>query len=430
MRLRFLISLSLVWGTCFGSSAAQEPGLEAAGEKLERILLDNIVNFWYPSTLDQELGGYRLNHAIDGSWKGDAPKALVTQARTVWFFSRLMRSKYARQEYLEAARHGYRFLTQKLWDSRNGGFYWEVDAAGENATKPEKHLYGQSFGLYALSEYGMVSGDAEALRIAKELFRLLEEKAHDAEFGGYQEHFLPDWSAPERNSVSYMRVGPEVKLMNTHLHLMEAFTTYYLATRDPVARERLIELIQVQSNAVVRKKIGACTDKYHPNWLPMTGGRYDTVSYGHDVENVWLLFEACEAAGLSNGPLLDLYETLSEYSLKFGFDWEKGGFYDRGGFSEMADGRTKVWWVQAEGLVGMLRMFQITRKKQYAEAFLKTLRFVDREMVDWEGGDWFASVPEEGEVFGDKAGPWKSPYHNGRAMLECLEILSELGNNN
>ncbi len=399
---------------------------ERGGEKelLKRILMENITAFWYPSTLDYELGGYRLNHDMSGNWKGATPKALVTQARTVWFFAKLVRSGYGTREHLDAATHGYLFLKEKLWDSVHGGFFWEVEATGNRPTMPEKHIYGQSFGLYALSEYALVTGDAAALELARELFRILEYRAHDPEFGGYREHFLRDWSTPGSDTVGYMKVGPTVKLMNTHLHLMEAITTYYEATKDPVARERLLELIQIQSNAVVRKHVGACTDKYQRNWLPMTGGQFDRVSYGHDVENVWLLVEACKAAGFSSGPLLDLYITLSDYALTYGFDWEAGGFYDSGEFGREAGNRDKVWWVQAEGLVGTLKMFQLTADFRYREAFAKTLNFIARQMVDWDGGDWFASISEDGTPSGEKAGPWKSPYHNGRAMIECLAMLA------
>ncbi|MEJ2327677.1 MAG: hypothetical protein P8Y25_13075, partial [Chromatiaceae bacterium] len=33
-------------------------------------------------------------------------------------------------EYLDAADVGYRFLKEKMWDAKNGGFYWEDDATG------------------------------------------------------------------------------------------------------------------------------------------------------------------------------------------------------------------------------------------------------------------------------------------------------------
>lgn len=224
-----------------------------------------------------------------------------------------------------------------------------------------------------------------------------------------------------------MNVPPAVKLMNTHLHLMEAITTYYLATSHPTARERLIELIFIQSNSVVRKAIGACTDKYQRNWTPLHGPRYDRVSYGHDIENVWLLMEACDAVGMPNGLLQDLYQTLFRYTLQNGYDQREGGFFDTGPFNAAADRRGKIWWVQAEGLVSALAMYKLTGEDVYLNCFLKTLDWIEKHQVDWQNGDWFAQVTENSKPLGDKAGPWKSPYHNGRAMIECLERLHSFG---
>ena len=151
--------------------------------------------------------------------------------------------------------------------------------------------------------------------------------------------------------LSYMGVESGLKLMNTHLHLLEAQTAFYRTGRLPLARERLLELIRIQSNAVVRKDIGACTDKYERDWTPRLDGDYARISYGHDLENIWLLIDACNAAKVSNYPLLDLYKALFDYSLKYGYDEASGGFYDSGRFNKPADRRAKVWWVQAEALV-------------------------------------------------------------------------------
>ncbi|MGB9594904.1 MAG: hypothetical protein ACPL7B_01375, partial [Candidatus Poribacteria bacterium] len=71
--------------------------------ELERVLKDNIIPFWYPQTIDKENGGYNLNHDIKGKWLGPSDKYIVTQARMVWFFSHLARSKYGTKEHLESA---------------------------------------------------------------------------------------------------------------------------------------------------------------------------------------------------------------------------------------------------------------------------------------------------------------------------------------
>ena len=396
---------------------------------LEKILIQNILPFWYPQIIDWEGGGYQLNHNLQGKWKSPANKYLVTQARTVWFFSRLANSSYGTREHLEAAKHGYKFLYEQMWDCQFGGFYWEVDSSGKIATKSDKHLYGQAFGLYALSEYAIASGDSSATALADKLFNLLEDCAHDLPYGGYQEFFQRDWNPVNTNRKSYLGVAPTIKLMNTHLHLLEAITTYYLLTKNPIAQKRLIELILIHSSTFVRKTIGACTDEYQRDWMSLKVISEQRISYGHNLENIWLLIKACNAVGISNNLLLDFYRTLFSYSLQYGFDRKNGGFYHTGFYNTPADKREKIWWVQAEALVSALQMYYLTEEKNYWHCFYQTLNWIFKHQVDWEYGDWHAQLGRNRKPSGDKAGAWKSPYHNGRAMLECLELLLALNNN-
>ncbi|HZL44536.1 MAG TPA: AGE family epimerase/isomerase [Verrucomicrobiae bacterium] len=389
--------------------------------RLESNLTENIVGFWLPKTVDFKNGGYILNHDIAGAPKGGGSKMIVTQARMVWFFSHLARSGYGGKQSLEAADAGYRFLKDKMWDPQHGGFYWQVDMTGAKQLRAKKHVYGQSFALYALSEYYLATGRQEALDLATRLFHLLEDKAHDAKFGGYTEWFNEDWT-PASEEISYMG-EPALKLMNTHLHLLESMTCFYRASRLPLARERLLELITIESDTVVRKGLGACTDKYLRDWTPVLTGNYARVSYGHDLENIWLLIDACDAAGLSTYPLQDLYRTMFEYSTKYGFDETRGGFYNSGRFNQPADNLEKTWWVQAEALVSALYMHRLTHDPKYLHVFEKTYDWVEQHQVDWKNGEWFEAVNPQGHPTGDKATIWKAGYHNGRAMMECLAIL-------
>ena len=400
-----------------------DEALVLARRSLERILTQNIISFWYPEVIDYQDGGYRLNHDLTGKWRGPANKSLVAQARTLWFFSRLASSAYRNREFLEAASHGYAFLRDRMWDQEFGGFYWEVDSSGHTATNPGKKMYGQAFGLYALTEYAIASGDPTATATAKELFSLMETLAHDTVYGGYWEILPRDWSVPLR--TANRSDGWVVKTMNTHLHLLEALTTFHDLTHEPRARERLIELIFVNSSSVLRKNVGACTDKYLGNWEPLRGGNEDRVSYGHDIENVWLLVESCKSAGICGSLLLDLYRTLFRYALDHGFDGRHGGFYDSGPLNTQADRRDKIWWVEAEGLVAALQMYRLSGEEIYWNCFARTLEWIVDHQADWQHGDWFASVSPNGKVSGVKAGPWKTPYHNGRAMLRCLDLLAE-----
>jgi mannobiose 2-epimerase len=401
--------------------------LAALRAKVEKNLHQSIIPFWHPRCIDKEHGGYIINFNEQGSAPSEpGSKMIVTQARMVWYFSRLARAGFEKEKNLAAAEHGFKFLTEKMWDQKNGGFIWEVDATGKNALHPKKHLYGQSFALYAISEYYLASGKTEALRFADRFFQVLEDKSYDRTHGGYIEFFNADWTQPADTESSYMGVPANVKLMNTHLHLMEALTTYYRACKSAAAKQRLIELITIQTSTVVRKDLGACTDKFARDWTPLLEGDWARVSYGHDIENIWLIMDACQAAGLPNGPFMDLHRSLWDYSIKYGYDKENGGFYDSGRFRAPADRKAKVWWAQAEGIVAALYLYAHSGNQDYLKVFEQTLDYVNGKMTDWKNGEWFEEISPEGRVKTGKAHAWKAGYHNGRAMIECLELLKKL----
>ncbi len=391
---------------------------------LERLLTENITPFWLSHTLDREDGGFALNHAVSGRPRGPANKTLVTQARMLWFFSRLYRSEYGDASYLNAARHGFEFLKDRMWDEEHGGFYWEVDATGRNATKENKHLYGQAFALYGLSEYILASGDPSAATLCDRHFDLMENKAHDASHGGYREFFHRDWQVPVERERGYLSdVMPDEKRMNTHLHLLEALIGYYAVNPDQGVRDRLDELFVICSDTVVRSAAGACTEHYASDWTPLLDNGLDFVSYGHDLENIWLLIRANEILERPNEPFIDLYARLFDTSLRYGYDREKGGFYASGPLGEPAKDRRKMWWVQAEALVAALYMHHLTGADLYAECCIKTLEWIVTYQTDWTNGEWHREVAINGRPRGAKADGWKAAYHNGRAMIECLDIL-------
>ncbi len=427
---QFLLKVIFIFSALTTYSYAARDNVELSETyipKLEKMLNENIASFWLSKSPDYKNGGYTISFDSKGELKPDGTKMIVTQARTLWLFSRLIRAGYDRAEHLKAAETGYKFLTEKMWDRQNSGFYWEVDVTGDKKLQPRKHLYGQAFALYGLSEYYLATKKPEVLDFATKLFNLIETKAHDDIYGGYLESFDTNWNPLPPNTSSYMGPPANLKLMNTHLHLLEAMTSFYRTGKLPLAHDRLMELILIQSNAVVRKPLGACTDKYERDWTPRLDQDFARVSYGHDIENVWLLMDACDAAGLSNQPLLELYKTLYDYSLKYGYDETNGGFFDSGRFNQPADKQTKVWWTQAEGLVSSLYMYRMTKEPKYLSVFEGTYNFVDKYIADRQYGEWHGSVTADGKALtGDKAYQWKCGYHNGRAMIECIEVLRDL----
>jgi mannobiose 2-epimerase len=420
--IRLILAVWLVHAPAAGQD---EPSVTERAARLRKILNRNIAPFWYPRCLDRENGGYRLNFGPSGEQRSLQNKMIVTQARMLWYFSRMARAGYAGKEYLEAADLGYRFLRDRMWDEENGGFYWQVDAGGEKVLTPQKHLYGQAFALYGISEYYLATQRKDVLDFAERIFGVLETRAHDSELGGYTEYFNRDWTPPPAGSVSPMGSPAGVKLMNTHMHLMEAMTTFYRASKTPAARERLLELIAIESNSVVRKRTGACTDRHERDWTPVLDAGFAVVSYGHDIENAWLILDACNAAGIPPSLYRDLCTTLWNYALRYGYDDLSGGFYYSGPFNQGANSLEKNWWVQSEALVSALHMHRLTGDPRYLRVFDRTLDWVERYQIDPVSGEWHETVSLAGAARGDKGHTWKAAYHNGRAMIECLELLKK-----
>ena len=167
-----------------------------------------------------------------------------------------------------------------------------------------------------------------------------------------------------------------MKLMNTHMHLMEALTTYVRAGAGHRARERLAELIAIESQAVIRHGWMAGTDRHQRDWTPVietTGPAATRISYGHDLENIWLIVDALRALDQPVAPYLSLFRGLFETSMRLGWDERGGGFFDSGVGDAPADRRARIWWVQAEALVSALTMFELTGEARYADVFVKTL---------------------------------------------------------
>src|SRR3954447_23307199 len=203
--------------------------LKALAPELRKNLEQAVVAFWYPRSIDRANGGYLLAFDDRAATTGTPNKMIVSQARMVWLFARLARSGYRREEMKEAAAQGFRFLADRMWDPEHGGFYWEVDPTGTRVTDGGKYTYGESFGLYALSEYYRATGDEKALALATRLYDLLVRYARDPEHGGYYEFFTRDWKAPPDDARSHVGGPPGAKLMNTHLHLLESVAEYYRA---------------------------------------------------------------------------------------------------------------------------------------------------------------------------------------------------------
>jgi mannobiose 2-epimerase len=157
-------------------------------------------------------------------------------------------------------------------------------------------------------------------------------------------------------------------------------------------------------------------------WTPLS----EEISYGHDIEASWLLWEA--ACELEDEELQsEIKETVirvAETALSEGFDHENGcleNFLRSEPEGKVRD-RTRVWWNQAEAMNGFYNAWEMTGESKYSDACLAEWQWILNHQRDLENGEWWNEVDVNGNpvLTEDKGGNWKTSYHNGRTCLELL----------
>lgn len=409
------------------------PGRETY-KRLHKEMTDHmkthIVSLWYGKSLDEKGGFYQF---YDNAWKrlDRDKKSVVYQSRLTWLASRLIKQyPDEAKAYKEYTMHGVRFLAEKLWDKERGGFYWAVNTAGQPDPEHqgEKHIYGNAFAIYAAAGSYQATQDPQALDLAKRAFTWIEEHAHDTNNGGYYEALTRE-GKPILTASGSDSIGTQYgqKSMNTHIHLLEAFTALYQVWPTPQVKQRLQEVYDI-----VATKVNAEEGYLHmflaPNWQPVS----HEDSYGHDLETAFLLVEAQHTLKNPENEktLWQIAQRLVDHAHKYGWDTEHGGYYDSGPVNGAATHKDKVWWTQAEALNALLLMHTHfgTKNPQYWQIFNQQWEFIKSKQVDAKNRGWFPYLQEDGtpQTGRFKSDEWTDPYHQGRAILQVMEMLEHL----
>ncbi|UJF32724.1 AGE family epimerase/isomerase [Paenibacillus hexagrammi] len=380
-----------------------------------------ILAFWANHTQDLEHGGFIGAIDSDMTVQSKSPKGLVLNSRILWTFSkgyRLLKN----DEYLQIAGRAYEYLSKHFYDSTYGGYYWSVDYQGQ-PLETRKHIYGQAFTLYALSEYHMACGSAEALERAQKLYAEMEAYCYDSVNKGYFEAFSRNWSLPVAEERLNIYTQDDAKSMNSHLHIMEAYTNLLRAWDFPHLRNKLKELIEVTIDHIVDRPKGAFALYFDEKWQVKS----DEISYGHDIEGSWLLDEAAHVLGDEGliSRVKQIALEMAEAVYEHGLDTDGALWNEANGEGEIIDS-DKDWWPQAEAVVGFINAYTSSGDEKFVHAAVKAWEFIENTLIDKEHGEWFGKVSKDGIPYADyqKTNAWKCPYHNGRA---CFEIIERLG---
>jgi mannobiose 2-epimerase len=381
--------------------------------------IENILTYWLNFTVDKDFGGFYGQINDQDDVVPNAEKGSVLNARILWTFSAAYRHD-PKPEYLEMATRAYQYLQTYFNDKTNGGVYWSVDYQG-NPFNTRKQIYGQAFTIYGLSEYFKITQQQEALDWAIELFHHIEKYSFDTTYGGYLEALACDWQPIEDLKLS-QKDANEKKSMNTHLHIMEAYANLVSIWKNDLLTQQLQAVIEVFLTYIVDSKTGHQRLFFDDDWTIKS----DIVSYGHDIEAGWLLYEAAERLGNTG-----IVEKIHTIALKI-TDSVQSGLSEDGGLAYESEGdhhdTDKHWWVQAEAMVGYLNAFELSNNQKYLQQSIKSWSFIKKNLIT-PSGEWLWAVQGDHNTpmpNQDKAGFWKCPYHNVRACLEVAERLKKL----
>jgi cellobiose epimerase len=87
--------------------------------------------------------------------------------------------------------------------------------------------------------------------------------------------------------------------------------------------------------------------------------------------------------------------------------------------------KEKHSWPQAETMIGFFNAYQLTANKKYLLRSIQSWDFVKAHVKDHVNGEWFWGVYDDYSLMQkDKAGFWKCPYHNSRALLEIIQRIN------
>lgn len=383
--------------------------------------LNEILLYWMHNTNDTVNGGFIGRIDEDNNTFPDAPKGAVLNARILWAFSAAYQVTN-NPDHLHHARIAFNYFTTNFIDRQYGGVYWTINANGK-PLDTKKQIYALAFAIYACSAHVKITNSEAAKNTAVELYRTIEEHSFDTKNTGYLEAFTRDWQPLDDLRLSDKDAN-EKKTMNTHLHVLEAYTTLYQVWPDEKLKEQIKNLIQNFTEHIVDVKSGHLVLFFDERW----NRKLDTISYGHDIEAAWLLLEAAEV--INDEALI---AGIKKIAIKIaaaaaeGVDTDGGLWYE---YEPTANHfiKQKHNWVQAEAMVGFLNQWQLTNDEAYLQKSWQSWKYTSTFIKDKIYGEWFWGRNGDGTIMKgqDKVGIWKCPYHNTRACVEVMKRLQPL----
>lgn len=372
-------------------------------------LLENVIPFWMENSIDPE-GGFFTCLLRDGKVY-DTDKFIWLQARQVWTFAMLYNQQEARQEWLDIALHGGRFLLKNGKD-KAGNWFFSLNQAGQPLVKAY-NIFSDCFACMAFAQLYYATKEEQYREEALNTFSaILKRRANPK--GKYTK--TVGETRPLKNFALPMI------LCNLSLELKPLLAAAAVeATIDECIKEVMDNFYDERSGLILENILpdGSLSDSFEGRLL----------NPGHAIEAMWFIMDLGQQR--NDQQLIEKAVNRTLEMLRYGWDKEHGGifyFMDRKGYPpQQLEWDQKLWWVHLETLVALLKGFSLTQNKECWHWFEKVHDYAWEHFQDRDDGEWFGYLNREGKVLLPlKGGKWKGCFHVPRGLWQSWRILEQL----
>lgn len=377
-------------------------------------LLGDTLPFWINHCVDRQYGGFMMSLDRDGTVI-DSDKGVWQQGRFTWLLGELYNTVEPRNEWLELAIHGGRFLDEHCFDPADGRMWFHLTRDGRPIRK-RRYAFSESFAAIAYGELAKATGDAQYAEKAIRAF----------------DRFLTHHGNPP---------GVEAKFTNTRPTRGIGFPMITIVTaqelRDSIGLESACEWIDRSIDMIRRfhlKDDIQCvmeTVGTDGEILDHFDGR--TLNPGHAIEGAWFIMLEGRIRG--DQELIHMGLKMLDWMWARGWDREYGGmlyFVDVTGraVSEYWHDM-KFWWPQNETIIATLFAYELTGDAKYAAWHALAHDWAYSHFPDHTDGEWYGYLHRDGSVSSSlKGNLWKGPFHLPRMQLVCWKLLTEIESEN
>ncbi|MFO7637144.1 MAG: AGE family epimerase/isomerase, partial [Clostridia bacterium] len=336
------------------------------------------------------------------------------QGRGLWLYAKLCNTYGIRDEWLDAARLGYRFLNEHCFDD-DGRMFFQLTTDGKPLRK-RRYMFSETFAVIAFAEYAKATGDKGALEKARKVYDLVVSIYRDP---GNDPYRIPPKFNPAVRPMKAMAV-PMI-LLNTN-HVLRDADGERGGFYDQMARVYINDIL----NNFFKPDCKALLET-----VGVHGERLDTpmgrvVNPGHAIEAAWFLMH--EALHFKDDIIMKKALDILLWSLDLGWDKEYGGIFyytDIRKFQpEQLEWDMKLWWPHTEALYALLLAYGNTRDERFAKWYGKIHEYTFDRFPDRRYGEWFGYLHRDGTVSHTlKGSVFKGPFHIPRTLLLCAELL-------